>query len=144
MKGTLKALFAAALAVLLLGCAAVSAEEAPVAPIHTPAVPVIGEDGAYSLDAADYADQWTLVTDEGTGIAYYMLDVVYCASPVDPAVQHLAIYAPEAYLRVENGRAVKNAEGSVTSGNGVVYTAETAPILYTNTSGAIPPAAWRT
>lgn len=135
MKGTLKALFAAALAVLLLGCATASAEEAPVAPIHTPAVPLIGEDGAYSLDAADYADQWTLVTDEGTGIAYYMLDVVYCASPVDPAVQHLAIYAPEAYLRVENGRAVKNAEGSVTSGNGVVYTAETAPILYTNTSG---------
>ena len=144
MNTILKATLAAVLALSLL-CGVSLAEGgfggfggAPAAtpePIHKPAVPVAGGDGAYSLNAADYADQWTLVTDQESGVSYYMLDVVYCASPVDPAVEHMAIYAPAAYMQEADGKVVKSAEGSVTSSNGVAYTADTAPILYTNTSG---------
>ena len=142
MKRIMKATLAAALALSLL-CGVSLAEggvfggpsAATPEPIHKPAVPVVDEGGAYSLNAEDYADQWTLVTDQESGVSYYMLDVVYCASPVDPAVEHMAIYAPAAYLQEADGKLVKSAEGSVTSSNGVVYTADTAPILYTNTSG---------
>lgn len=130
LKSSLAVLLA--LGLMLLGGAALAEEETVM---HTPAVPVIGEDGAYSLNAADYADQWTLLQDEATGTGYYMLDIVYCASPVDPTVQHMAIYAPEAYMQEADGAVVKSGEGTVTSSNGVVYTAETAPIIYSNTSG---------
>ena len=76
MKRIMKATLAAALALSLL-CGVSLAESggfggAPAAtpePIHKPAVPVVDEGGVYSLNAEDYADQWTLVTDEATGVS---------------------------------------------------------------------------
>lgn len=93
-----------------------------------------GETG--SLDFSSYADKWVKQTDEATGVEYYSVDVVYCANPVDPTVQHMAIYVPAAYLtETAAGTVAINPDGKVVSDNGNVYTAETAPILYTNSSG---------
>ncbi len=70
------------------------------------------------------------------GVAYYALSVVYCANPVDPELQHLVIYSPAAYMtEQEDGSVLPDPEGSIVSSTGVVYTAESAPILYHNTSG---------
>lgn len=85
----------------------------------------------YSLNLTDYANQWEYKVDEESGVAYYALDVVYCAKPVVPEVQHMIIYAPEAYMTKQlDGSVVLNKDGKVAG-----YTAETAPILYTNRSG---------
>lgn len=79
---------------------------------------------------------WTYITDETGGEGYYKLTAVYCRNPVDPELQKLEIYAPAAYLtQTGDGCAVLNKEGSVVSSSGVVYTAETAPILLHNYSG---------
>ena len=88
-------------------------------------------DQTYSLDLKDYAGQWEYKVDEESGVGYYALDVVYCAKPVVPDVQHMIIYAPEAYMtRLADGTTVLNQDGRVAA-----YTAETAPIIYTNRSG---------
>ena len=76
MKRIMKATLAAALALSLL-CGVSLAEgggfggpsAATPEPIHKPAVPVVDEGGAYSLNAEDYADQWTLVTDQESGVS---------------------------------------------------------------------------
>lgn len=85
----------------------------------------------YSLDLRDYAGQWERRTDEESGVVYYALDAVFCAKPVDPEVQHLIIYAPEAYMTAcADGTAAVDPAGRVGR-----YTALTAPIMYTNRSG---------
>lgn len=85
----------------------------------------------YSLDLRDYAGNWERRVDEESGVAYYALDVVFCAKPVVPEVQHLIIYAPEVYMTAQaDGTTVVNPEGRVGE-----YTALTAPIMYTNRSG---------
>jgi hypothetical protein len=90
--------------------------------------------GEYSLNLDDYADQW--VSAESDGIKYWMLDVVYCADPVDPAVQHMAIYVPDAYMKKDaDGNVSLDSAGSVTSTSGVTYNVAAAPIMYTNNSG---------
>lgn len=93
------------------------------------------EDGlTYSIDARDLAANWEYA--EVDGVGYYALDAVYCANPVLPAVQHLVIYAPAAYMTQNaDGTVVVNPKGSIVSSTGVVYTAETAPMIYHNTSG---------
>ena len=94
------------------------------------------EDGEYSLDAAKQAGNWVHNTDEETGLGYWSLDVVYCANPVDPALQHMVITAPEAYMKQNaDGTASLNPEGYVVSSTGLIYTAATAPVLMFNTSG---------
>lgn len=89
----------------------------------------------YSLDLKDYTKEWERKVHED-GTVYYALDVVYCANPAWPAAQHMAIYAPEAYMiQTEDGSTVLNEKGQVTGPSGVTYSALTAPIIYTNRSG---------
>ncbi len=92
-------------------------------------------DDSGSAATGTYADQWEYgVTSDGIG--YYMLDAVYCTNPVDPELQHLVIYAPEAYMTQNaDGTVSINPDGTVVSTGGVTYTAETAPIIYFNNSG---------
>lgn len=93
-------------------------------------------DKIYSLNINDYSDQWKRKVDAESGIAYYALDVVYCANPVAPEVQHMIIYAPEAYMTKQtDGTIALNKDGKVTNSFGATYTADTAPIIYTNKSG---------
>lgn len=85
----------------------------------------------YSLDLKDHAGRWERRTDEESGVAYWALDVVFCAKPVLPEVQHMIIYAPEPYMtRLPDGTAQVEPSGQVGR-----YTALTAPILYANHSG---------
>ena len=96
---------------------------------------MVAEDGLpYNLDAGLNAGDW--VYGEADGVGYYALDVVYCASPVLAEAEHLVVYAPAAYMTQNaDGTVVLNPKGSIVSSTGVVYTAETAPILFHNTSG---------
>ena len=84
--------------------------------------------------AADtaFAHDWQLVEDESG--RYWKLDAVYVKNPVED-IQHLVIYAPEAYMTKTGGGAAVNAGGAVVSSAGVTYTALSAPIMYHNSSG---------
>ncbi len=112
------------------------------------AVPM--QNGPYSLDLSDYADQWTYVdhvdllergtpTGESVDIdgAYVLKDVVYCTNPVDATEECLSIFVPAAYMQ-DNGDGTfsVNPEGSVSgvtvTGQEYTYTAETAPIYFIN------------
>ena len=103
---------------------------------------LVGGIGAFPASAAagegsgtDFSSKWEYKVDE-SGVGYYALDVVYCENPVDPALQHMVIYAPAAYMtQGDDGSIVVNPDGRIVSSTGVVYTARTAPILYHNTSG---------
>ena len=102
---------------------------------------LIGGIGALPAAAAgeggssDFSGKWEYREDE-SGVGYYALDAVYCSNPVDPELQHLVIYTPAAYMtRNADGTVVLNRDGAVISSTGVKYTAQTAPILYHNTSG---------
>jgi hypothetical protein len=96
-----------------------------------------GGGDTYTLNLSDYADKWELK--EADGLKYWSLDVVYCENPVvsgSAIVQHMAIYAPEAYMTKDaGGKASLNPSGTVKSNSGVTYSVATAPILYTNNSG---------
>ncbi len=89
----------------------------------------------YKKDIRQWADKWELkCADDGT--KYWKLDVVYCEKPVDPMVQHLAIYAPESYMiKGIDGKVSVNSEGRVSSTGGVTYSPANAPIIYSNRSG---------
>ncbi|MGM9608299.1 MAG: S-layer homology domain-containing protein [Oscillospiraceae bacterium] len=103
---------------------------------------LVGGIGAFPASAAagegsgtDFSSKWEYKVDE-SGVGYYALDVVYCENPVDPALQHMVIYAPAAYMtQGDDGSIAVNPDGRIVSSTGVVYTARTAPILYHNTSG---------
>ena len=76
------------------------------------------------------------MSEEIDGVKYWTRDLVYCANPVDPEVQRMVIYAPDAYMKKNtDGTVVPDFTGVVTSTSGVAYNAATAPILYTNNSG---------
>ena len=87
---------------------------------------------ASAASDAAFAHDWQYVEDESG--SYWMLDAVYVKNPVED-IQHLVIYAPEAYMiRTDDGVAV-NRDGAVASSTGVTYTALNAPIMYHNSSG---------
>ena len=93
-------------------------------------------DKTYSLNINDYASQWEYNVDAKSGVAYYALNIVYCTKPVVPEVQHMIIYTPESYMSKQaDGTVVLNKNGKITNSFGVTYTADTAPIIYTNKSG---------
>lgn len=86
-------------------------------------------------ESGEFAGQWVHMVDEESGVGYYQLDAVYCRNPVDSELQHLVIYAPEAYMTGTENGAVLNPDGKVVSSTGVVYTAESAPVMLHNHSG---------
>ena len=92
--------------------------------------------GSALAEEAALSGEWQRVTDEETGTEYYALNVVYVDDPVLAEAQQMIIYAPTAYM-TENadGGVSVDPEGAVTSSTGLVYTAESAPILIHNTSG---------
>ncbi|MBE6016575.1 MAG: hypothetical protein E7233_03045 [Lachnospiraceae bacterium] len=68
---------------------------------------------------------------------YALFNVPYCTSPVDPEVQVMNIYVPDAYMTEEaDGSIVINPDGIFTNSDGTTYTAQTAPIIYQNTIDA--------
>ena len=99
-------------------------------------------------DAAEYANDWELVTDEATGESYWMLNAVYVQNPTvgtseergaidenDDYIQHIVVYAPEDYMMETEDGVVINPDAQIISNDGAVYTAENAPIIYYNHSG---------
>lgn len=98
-----------------------------------------------SLDIRVHAGEWTFHKNvkekEATiDLEYYALEgIPYCAHPEGVNTQTLNIYVPAAYMNMTEKGAVLNVEGQFvkTSKNGrkVVYNAQTAPIIYFNTSG---------
>ena len=93
------------------------------------------------MDIGQYSGQWIYITEiEGQTVpaCYALMDVVYCETPADPAVQQMDIYVPEAYMDgLDNGdgthTCMVKADGTFVREDGVSYTAQTAPIIYQNT-----------
>ena len=85
---------------------------------------------------------WTLDYSQ-SGVGYWKLDAYYVANPTecstdvyeDGYVQHIAIWAPAAYMQEEDGVVSINEDGQVISDGGLVFTAENAPIVFWNHSG---------
>lgn len=104
---------------------------------------------------AQYSGDWELLTDEESGVNYWKLDAVYVQNPIsgkttqgpergmegifdiseDGYIQHIAVYAPESYMKESADGVVINEEGSVESSTGLTYTALNAPIVLRNWSG---------
>ena len=103
-----------------------------------------------------YSGDWQLMTDEETGVNYWYLDAIYVQDPIegkttqgpergvegifdisdkDDYIQHIAVYAPEAYMTEGDDGVVVNEEGSVESSTGLTYTALNAPMVLYNHSG---------
>ncbi|MBE6018543.1 MAG: hypothetical protein E7233_13235 [Lachnospiraceae bacterium] len=104
---------------------------------------------------AMYSGDWQLLTDEESGVNYWKLDAVYVQNPIkgkttqgpergmegvfelseDGYIQHIAVFAPESYMKETADGVVINEEGSVASSTGLTYTALNAPVVLRNYSG---------
>ena len=98
-----------------------------------------GEESGAVLPDDTFAGDWQLKVDEASNVKYWELDAIYVKNPTegittssdDGLVQHIKVWAPEAYIK----DGVLNKDGKVVSSTGLVYTAENAPIVYRNHSG---------
>ena len=86
------------------------------------------EPRTYSLEFTDQVQEWKKSTNAKFGVTYVTATAVYCQYPTHPGVQSVAIYAPADYVN-EDGTINKTAQVGQ-------YTAETAPMVYWNSSGS--------
>jgi hypothetical protein len=77
----------------------------------------------YTLNLSGYAGKWVYQEDSK---CYALTGVMYCSKPVDTTYESMNIYVPAVYM---------NANGTMTSKVFNGYTAETAPIIYSNGVG---------
>lgn len=82
----------------------------------------------YSNEFNEQVKEWTKKTNAKFNVSYYTTSAVYCSNPTHPAIQSISLYCPTNYLN-EDG--TLNKAGTVGK-----YTADTAPIIYWNSSGS--------
>lgn len=81
---------------------------------------------AYSLEFREQVESWTQATNSKFHVSYYSANAVYCSNPTHAGVQSMDIYCPVDYL---------NEDGTLnTTAQVGQYTAETAPIVFWNSS----------